>query len=332
MTRGIDHSGQSNLDFLIGSAIFLMAFIYVIAFVPGLFVPYQAGAVDLGSVAYKTCAVLVEDPGWYTWQAGTDTYGDPGWENHVDQVTRIGLANDRMSPNVLSMNKIKALNKINDYDLVGEKVGLNGTITYDYTLSLTMKNELSQMNVPLLYKSGAEKNNNVEYMERNVLVDTGKQLFVDCGLVTGDTSLLDVNLSNRIYDPEENVTIRIFNTPGNNTFLRVMYAYDNASPYTPYILNKDYYLYKNGSQQLSVPFNFTNNDTVEVVVNSSSLYNSIGDQYVQLIQVRVDEHVSKPFPPAGAGYGIDYAGNSTYMLQNVCYPGLFKIEVWSNEI
>jgi hypothetical protein len=60
-----DDSGQMNIDFLFGLAIFLMAFLYVFTFIPGLFVPYQASAIDLSSVAYKTGAILVEDPGWY---------------------------------------------------------------------------------------------------------------------------------------------------------------------------------------------------------------------------------------------------------------------------
>ena len=44
-----------------------MAFLYVFTFIPGLFVPYQASAVDLSPVAYKTGAC------WSRTRGGTST-------------------------------------------------------------------------------------------------------------------------------------------------------------------------------------------------------------------------------------------------------------------
>jgi hypothetical protein len=114
--------GNINLDFLVGLLVFMMAFLYVIVTIPGVFLPYQANSVDLVSVAYRTSAILAEDPGW--WTNKTDPvamppYNNTNWESsdHLQYVARVGLANDKQHPNLLSMKKISMLKSLS-YDEV----------------------------------------------------------------------------------------------------------------------------------------------------------------------------------------------------------------------
>jgi hypothetical protein len=98
----IDDSGQLSIDFLIGFTIFILGLIVVAAMVPGLLVGLQrATAIDYDAVAYRTGAILVEDPGDPT----LPRYTEP-WELkdsfHKDEVIRFGLAVSKDTPNVLS--------------------------------------------------------------------------------------------------------------------------------------------------------------------------------------------------------------------------------------
>jgi hypothetical protein len=133
-----------------------VAFLYVFTFIPGLFVPYQASAVDLSSISYKTGAVLVEDPGWYIYTMDGNQMSSPAWETQdMTKLARIGLAVDRSQPNVLSLDEIQTLNKLSNsgvvhelgdtpsYDVIRDKIGLAGTLTYSYSLGLVMNNTLA---------------------------------------------------------------------------------------------------------------------------------------------------------------------------------------------
>lgn len=80
----------------------------VAGMVPGLLIGLQrTTAIDYDAVAYRTAAILAEDPGWPVY---------PAWElsNNADGIERIGLAVAKESPNILSMSKI---GKFNDSSL-----------------------------------------------------------------------------------------------------------------------------------------------------------------------------------------------------------------------
>jgi hypothetical protein len=77
----------------------------VAGMVPGLLIGLQrTTAIDYDAVAYRTAAILAEDPGWPVF---------PAWElsNNPDGVDRIGLAVAKEAPNILSLSKIGKLNE-----------------------------------------------------------------------------------------------------------------------------------------------------------------------------------------------------------------------------
>lgn len=58
---GRDTQGQLSLDFMIGIGIFTAAIMFVLASVPGLFVPFVSNSDDLTMTADRTAATIVDD-------------------------------------------------------------------------------------------------------------------------------------------------------------------------------------------------------------------------------------------------------------------------------
>ncbi|MGB3479096.1 MAG: hypothetical protein WBB67_08035 [bacterium] len=132
-----DERGQMSIDFLAGLSLFMLALLFLAQFIPGMFVPFQSETIDLSSVSYRTSVILVEDPGW--WDNGTCNNTD--WENHVENISRIGLAADREHPNLLDKNKINAFNNSIDDENLTQKLGLyrnisGNEIKYGYNISI----------------------------------------------------------------------------------------------------------------------------------------------------------------------------------------------------
>ena len=332
MTLSRDDGAQSNIDFLFGLAVFLMAFLYMITFIPGLFVPYQASAVDLSSVVYKTGAVLVEDPGWYVYEVNGNQMGNPAWETQsLTRLSRIGLAVDKASPNVLSMDKIMALNAIGSrtvipelgnapsYGVIRDKIGLAGTLTYNYSLCLVMNNTLAGRYDTLLNITTWPKGDSVEYMERNVLIDEGRQLFVDGYGVVDLNALLQVNLADMQADDYENVTFRVFNVSGPGTVERVMWKTNPTDLPVPLVYKTQYLVRKNGVDVPSLPVAFGPGDCVEIIVYNSEI-RSQDMKYIWVVSA------ANVFPNGE----INYYDDPEFALRSVCYPGVFKVEVWAN--
>ncbi|OPY28303.1 MAG: hypothetical protein A4E28_01622 [Methanocella sp. PtaU1.Bin125] len=316
-----DDTGQSNIDFLFGLAVFLMAFLYVFTFIPGLFVPYQASAVDLSSVAYKTGAILVEDPGWYIYTVDGVEMGDPAWEDQpIYRLARIGLADDKLTPNVLSLDKVRALDDMSNYDLIRDKIGLSGTLTYNFSLGLVMNDTMTGRRVELLNITPAIKGDSVEYMERNVMVDTGRQLFVDCYSPAMPNAALHVRLNEMPADGR-NVTVRVFNASGPGTIKSVLWQIDPVldTP-VPLIYRNQFTVRKNGLEVPVLPAAFGPGDVVEVVVYGEEI-SDLGMEYLWIVS---DTSV---FPVTE----ISYYNDPAFPLRKVCYPGVFKVEVWANE-
>ncbi len=96
-----DDKGNLSIDFLVGFTIFILAFIWVVSMIPGLLIGLQSYTIDYDAVAYRTGVILVEDPGWPA---------SPPWESYGDlqkfNVTRLGLALSRDTPNILSEDKV----------------------------------------------------------------------------------------------------------------------------------------------------------------------------------------------------------------------------------
>lgn len=59
----LDDQGNLSIDFLAGMTIFMIALIWISTMVPGLLITLQGKTIDYDAVAYRTGAILVEDPG-----------------------------------------------------------------------------------------------------------------------------------------------------------------------------------------------------------------------------------------------------------------------------
>jgi len=145
-------SAQVNIDFLAGVSIFLVSFLLVVQLVPNLFIPFQGQPVTLHSVGYRTSVILCEDPGWYNGTVNdsgnlTKSFGH-NWEDHPDNVSRLGLAKNKFTANLstplmLSGEKIETLSGLynssdpDSYDAIQEELGLVTSYRkYDYNVSL----------------------------------------------------------------------------------------------------------------------------------------------------------------------------------------------------
>ena len=147
-----DNSGQINIDFLAGISIFLISFLLAIQLVPNLFIPFQGQPVTLHSVGYRTSVILCEDPGWYNGTvnvSGNYTISNGiNWEDHPDNISRLGLAQSKFSSNLsnpmtLSGVKIMSLAGIynssdpDSYSKIQDQLGLTTSYRkYDYNISL----------------------------------------------------------------------------------------------------------------------------------------------------------------------------------------------------
>lgn len=113
---GSDSSAQLSLDFLIGIGIFTAAIIFVLAFIPGLFVPFVSNSDDLTMTADRTAATIVDD---------MLAMRDP---------------NNNVHPGILSTAEISNLrNSINNpagYDQVRKDLGLKMTESALYSLEV----------------------------------------------------------------------------------------------------------------------------------------------------------------------------------------------------
>lgn len=318
-----DDIGQSNVDFLFGVGVFLLTFLYVATFIPGLFVPYQPGAIDLSSVAYRTSAILAEDPGWFSNVATNGTE----WENNVNDLSRIGLADDKDHPNVLSIDKVSSLNAIlsnpSNYGMVRDHMGLHGNVEYDINVSVKMADTGQE----LLTSSAAwptPNSNRVESMERKVMVDNGKELFVDCNSTAEighpSNSELIVNVANTT-NKDKGIIIRIYNVSAMTpiSFDKVQIGADAGE----ILLDKatDYRVTLNGVVQTTQSFNFMKGDIVEVTVFKSTF-----DTYPVWNYIGIYAN-SSTFP----GRPVYYTGDSVFKTRNVYYPAKLKLEVWSYE-
>ena len=150
----IDEKGQIAVDFLLGISLFLIALIFIVQFIPGLFLSGSAGESSLDYTAYRTAAILAEDTGWW----GNSTSSGTAWEAHPENIMRIGLAVDdepesklTNTPNLLSKDKIERFMVLNESDII-EKLGLYNNVddthfSYGYNISIL---QISQNNTPLI--------------------------------------------------------------------------------------------------------------------------------------------------------------------------------------
>jgi len=205
-----DDSGALSIDFLVGFTIFIIAFIWVVSLVPGLLINLQGYTIDYDAVAYRTGVILVEDPG---------APADPGWpvirprsepwEFMTDKrdVSRLGLAISRDTPNILSENKV---NRFFDRSLLNITVdyrskSIFGDYPYRFNISLFDQEQTRSVGY------GIPANTSYGYIQRFVKIK---------GVVTNTTiSGNEPYIRSNYINTENYVTTHIFSILINNTEL-----------------------------------------------------------------------------------------------------------------
>lgn len=179
----MDDRGQFAIDFLFGIVLFLIAFAFVMQFIPGLFISTSADETSIAFASYRTATILTEDPGW--WQNATLNQKATDWEEHVSDVERIGLAADSntktkptYTPNVLSMDKILQFMQL-DEETVVTKLGLYDNIDgkhikYGYNISFVKNKTPLIINNTSIVRGSMNTNSVDEFkIVRLTLVETG---------------------------------------------------------------------------------------------------------------------------------------------------------------
>ncbi|MDY6931418.1 MAG: hypothetical protein SVJ22_05840 [Halobacteriota archaeon] len=174
---------QVSIDFLAGITIFLVTFIAIALFIPGMFTPFQSETVDLNSVAYRTSVILIEDPGRWN----NTTVGGSDWEKNVTtraNLRRIGLAVDKDNPNLLNLSKIKPFNDdsyLNNSELIFNlslfrRIGATD-VAYGFNISIVELDDgtiLAERGENISSTSG-----DVVSMKRTVLAQTGYYAYLN---------------------------------------------------------------------------------------------------------------------------------------------------------
>lgn len=331
--------GNLNIDFLVGLLVFILAFSYVMTAIPGIFIPYQSTSIDLGSVVYRTSSILVEDPGWYIDRDLHVNFSN--WEDgdNRNNVTRVGLAIDKRSPNVLSMDKIRAMQGL-PYAKVRDKMGLNNTAMYNFSLTLFKVGS----NDKLLNFTSQDGPEIMESIDRVVHIREGQGI-----LIKGSKYIDPLKDTDPLYGPQNyavinhnpslngNVSVRIQSLndiPADTEYpITVSFYYDDAKATSDWghfsqmanYSNKEFYLYKNGQYVNDIEnTGYTGTDVVDIVIDVDRIYNKYFDPLMNLSTVRINTaSTSSCFPDTYLDYNIS---NSLYNYFDT--DGILTLRVW----
>lgn len=279
----IDDVGQICIDFLMGITVFMLIIGFTTQFIPGIFISSSVGDESLNYVAYHTSCILVEDPGW--WE--NNTHDGTDWEEHIENISRIGLASDdnintRLTdtPNLLNKTKIMNMMQLND-DTITTKLGLfknvNGAkMDYGYNISLTQNDiPLLLNNTPVIFGKIPFTSQSIFKIERLVLVETGRIATFDANDLKAEPSLPKSKTIINVSGPQnEDVIIQITNFSVTGTMPKYLKAkLDSGGNLT---IPSDYLSYKKTNSSdfstYSDPLNST--DTLRLVFNSTLFPNT----------------------------------------------------------
>uniref|UniRef100_A0A7J2TGG4 Uncharacterized protein n=1 Tax=Archaeoglobus fulgidus TaxID=2234 RepID=A0A7J2TGG4_ARCFL len=144
--------GKLSLDLLMGLSIFLLTFIFIANFLPGVFADVR-NEIGLMHEAYRMGVILAEMEGFWRDQSGNGTNwhekSDRWWDNNFYFFP--GLSKGKADH--LSYDKIRAFNNLTkqDYDLVRELLGLK-TFDREYNFNVSLESLDSTPYSPLLVK------------------------------------------------------------------------------------------------------------------------------------------------------------------------------------
>ena len=243
-------SAQMNIDFLAGISVFLISFLLIVQLVPNIFIPLQGQPVALHSVAYRTGVILCEDPGWYNGTinvSGNYSQSDGyNWETYPDNVSRIGLADNKFSSNfsnpltisVLKISTLAGLFNSSDpasYDYIQKKLGLTTSYRmYNFNISMIRSDNLpssylNQSPILLIGKS-PPSNIEIEKIERIVSFDMRGLEYIERSIILHNSTeniILPISAF-RIYIENDNnnqsrIQLNVTNPSGQYTLLNETY-------------------------------------------------------------------------------------------------------------
>lgn len=331
-----DDDGNINIDFLVGLMVFVLAFSYVMTAIPGIFIPYQSTSIDLGSVVYRTSSILVEDPGWFTDKATNVSFSN--WEqgSNLNNVMRVGLAIDKRSPNVLSMDKIRAMQGL-PYLKVRDKMGLNNTVMYDFSLTLRKIGSDS----PLLNLSGEYPTSIVESIDRIVHIREGQGILINSPDYFSQTNNISGPQSYGViyYNPSlsGNVSIRIqgldltgiptdSQEPVNVSF----YFSDAHEMWSDFNVvanysNHEYYIYKDGYYVNDIQSEEYNaSSVIDIIVDTDRIHSTHFNPIMNLSTIRVNTiSTSSCFPNRSV-----YYNTTSPLYKYFDTDGIMTLRVW----
>jgi PKD repeat protein len=214
-------SGNLSIDFLVGFTIFLLAFIWVVAMIPGLLINLQAYTIDYDAVAYRTGVILAEDPG---------VPPIPSWENAPSQndVVRFGLSLSKDVPHILSEDKVNQFfcTSVFTYPEDYQERVIFGDYPYRFNVSLietgpdhpsryvgdVMSGSYGTIRRLVKIKGTSNATINYTYMNTHGYIHGDNETRHEFSIVINNTELLRDKVTNPIYqiDPsKEKFTINI---------------------------------------------------------------------------------------------------------------------------
>ena len=252
MTRiSRDSNAQISLDFMTGLTLFLITLLFIVSFIPNMFVPFRSERVDLTAVAYRTSVVLAEDPGWFS-NSSSSTRGT-NWEENTNNISRVGLALDKEHPNNLNRSKITAFNNesLIDDTTLAYKLGLYRNISRRSDVIYGYNITLERLDVDYVIASRGEtppSTGDVASVKRLVMERKWLAYVADGDEMEGVDSptkaLFCINKSDVVDSLDEGVFIAISNfnftgtTPNQQTFDGVKLGNAVAKTGTGYALTK----------------------------------------------------------------------------------------------
>jgi len=270
--------GQLSFDFLLGIIVFLFTLMFVIEFIPGLFIS-TSGEGSLDSVAYRTANLLVEDPGW--WE--NSTHNGTSWEIHTGNISRIGLAEDEFpnirrtyTPNKLNKSKILQLMELNETVIINN-LGLydiiSGTqVEYGYNITCELVNRsVIPEGCNITLGKTPPVSQDIFKVSRLVLLATVESANMNAEDLTCVTTPNDKATINITGPKSEDVIIQITGFNGSDPkYLKAKIdgtSLDDPPPPSDYILYKktntsDFFMIS------SFPLVFNTTDTLRFIFNS----------------------------------------------------------------
>lgn len=129
-----DHpDGQTSLDFLIGITIFLLAFIFVFAFIPKMFTPFVSNSDQLTMAADRAAEALVESVLIDTTHTDQDFAG--GFPAIPDGAARPGIING--AKYLQLQDHISAADPVGHYYSPGDVIQMKKTLGLGYGKSVS---------------------------------------------------------------------------------------------------------------------------------------------------------------------------------------------------